>query len=112
MIQATATRQAAKTQLEAERRSNEREVDTLRKSLAIEFGNSLGKLLQHTICSKDLRLQRQQTTPSRRRWWKVPRAFPPPSFIPAALGKSGFSADISDTAAAWETILKSWPKLE
>ena len=36
-VQATATRQAAKMQVQAEQRKNDREVDTVRKSLAIEL---------------------------------------------------------------------------
>jgi hypothetical protein len=188
VIQATATRQAAHTQLKAERQRDEREVDTLRKSIAIEVRQLIGQAFAAHNLLKRLATAATPDNPitarmvesssrvpaavvypasaskvgllggqdamdivivyntieiARERAGELLRSRTPDNITPVNVAavadaflracqyaaqevlpkfKTGFTVHddkddafikrITDTAAAWETVLKSWPKLD
>jgi hypothetical protein len=187
-VQASATRQAARMQLEAERQRNEREVDTLRKSLAIEIRQLIGQAFAAHNLLKGLATTATAENPITRRMVESSSRVPAAVVYPGSASKIGllggqdamdivivystieiareragellrsrtpdnitpvnvaavadaflracqyaaeevlpkfktgfavhddkddaFIKRISDTAAAWETVLKRWPKLD
>jgi hypothetical protein len=187
-VQASATRQAAKMQVEAEQRRDDREVDTLRKSLAIEIRQLVGQALAAHNLLKGLATRATPDSPitarmvesasrvpaaviypgsaprigllggndamnvvivygtieiARERTGELMRSRTPDNITPRVVAavagaflnacqyaaqevlpkiKTGFSVHddkdnaliekINVTTTAWETILKSWPKLD